>query len=346
MTHFVFVVFFAVMVWGKRGSRLEVTEEEPHNLRIGVPYIIKSMYPGWWQGAELSWSSTSKYPSVKLKFDDPVAWQLYKYQGYYMVQSLHPGNWHETPLTWHGVLADTFGDANARCRLGHDTTPWEIKRNQQNHSRYTIVNRFGGPGWANFGKELSWDCSWCWRPLVTIENNDPVEWEITPAYTITGKWVWSQSIAGVHGSGKIITHSWGTVRSTSWSKSETFSHTVAASVQVGFEIEGISASTTVTQSVTEELSHSVAAEVQQSYGMQETDEILKGPNNTNIFVFHLYTKSNHHAHQRDRRVRTVTKWMATTPSKGMFPKCWPGYCITGTGCQTCHDSMTNTPIHR
>jgi len=306
------------------GRRLEA-----HGLKERAPYIIRSKHPGKWLDAELSWDHTYRHPRASLEFTDPVAWELRRSGSFYRIHSMHPGAWYEAELSWDGTNHHPMASVEF-----HDPVDWQFM--PRGGAKYRIVSKYQH-SWKN--AELSWD-SHSPHPLVSVEHHDPVDWEVIPAYTIKGYWMYDRSLTGAPGHTESVTLSWGTQRSHGWSHSEAFAHTVTQSATLGFEVGGdelggsFGSSHTVDHSVTREVTRTFSNEFTFAHGQETTQSYEAGEHSTNLWKFVVSTTNNHHKF-RGETVLTHTRAVEATASRGLPPKCVPGYCKFNTGCQLC-----------
>merc|ERR1711972_1039665 len=101
------------------------------------------------------------------------------------------------------------------------------------------------------------------------------------------------TIAAAAGTTLQVSITIGTEQTHSWSREDSFSTTVEASAELGFEVGSVSMSTSMTRSIMTQQSHSFSV----SRSMIETSTYSAGPNSTNLWQFVIETTNHHHARQ-------------------------------------------------
>jgi len=299
---------------------------ESDGFKDGVPYIIRSKYPGGWSDAELSWDSSRRHPRASLEFYDPVAWELRRSGSYYRVHSLHPGSWFRAELSW-----DTESPHPMASVEFWDPVDWEFVPKGGNS--YRIKSKYPH-SWYN--AELSWDSGGS-HPMVSVEYHDPVDWEVIPAFTVKAYWKYERALSGCEGCEESVTVEWGTEQTHGWSRSSTYSKTVSSSASLGIEVEGVGFSHTLSQEESRSITHSVEESFTRSYGVSTTKTYKASERAMALWQFYVETTSNHYAHRGQTTV-THTNAVEATGSRDQAPKCLPGYCKYKTACQICTDS--------
>jgi hypothetical protein len=338
----------AVADWQLRGnsSATDSSDNLPSDRRLaaiglkeGVPYIIKSKYPGTWFDAELSWDGQGRrrrfsHPMASLEFSDPTDWELRSSGSYWRIVNLSPGSSsYFAELSWDGSgRRRRFGHPMASVEF-HDPCDWEFQHSHDN--QYKIVSKYP---WSWHNAELSWDGSGRRRrfghPMVSVEHNDPVLWEVSPAYSMRGKWQSVASLITAPGAAYEYQVTRGISRHQEWSRSDTVTASMSSSVQAGFEKYGFGISSTVESSVAREISSSFTDSFTTNYEVVKTMSFPVGDKATTMWRFVFEATNNHHLYKGEK-VTIETRAVEVTGSYHEPPKCLPGFCQFDTGCQVC-----------
>lgn len=170
--------------------------------------------------------------------------------------------------------------------------------------------------------------------MVSVEYHDPVDWEVLPAYTVTGSWEQRDLLTAAPGSTLTRSMTIGSTTMQSWTKAETYARTVSESAELGFDVAGITGSQSVSSSVTRSVMNSVSQSISKSYGETVATTWTVGANAKVLWQFVIETRNNHHKNNGQKTV-THTNSFELTESPSHTPKCLPGFSIFDTGAQLC-----------
>jgi len=159
-------------------------EAEHVGIESGSTYRILSKHgcpDSDWCNAELSWDGKASHPMASLEHHDPVGWKLAAVSGEadtYKVLNQHDcpdHEWCNAELSWDKSAGMSHPMASVEH---HDPVGWKFVAVDGKVNTYTILNQHDCPDheWCN--AELSWDTGTGAHPMVSIEKDDPCEWEI------------------------------------------------------------------------------------------------------------------------------------------------------------------------
>lgn len=295
-----------------------------------LPYIIRSKYPGTWLDAELSVDlrSSSKGMASVEKYD-PVAWELNPINGsngHCSIRALTSNLLYDRRfLNWDGRSSNRRRQTWPRAAVEHYSVGWDVVERASGF--YHIFNKYPDK-WK--GAELNWDGSSS-HPMASVEFNPSVPWEFIPAQTISFDWV---PVASINGN-LTISVEVGHRVTQSWSRTETFSLSVSSTLKYGppAAIGGWGGELSV--NATMSTSSTVKKAVEQWQTTTISRSIEEGELSGHLWQAHVTIHSNHYAHRGSSPTQVKIEDFAVTPGSGIPPRCAPGFCKRGTGCQQC-----------